>query len=99
MELSLDLVLMVLTLGCIVFTLQTLIDYNKQASVIRPKLREVARIKDSHEGEIEKVKRTMDESDKDCEKFDVELAELEAKHAELEIVATDLRSKVDDEEE
>ena len=96
MELSLDLVLMVLTLGCIIFTLQTLIDYNKQSSVIRPKLRDVARIKASHEEEIEKVQRTMEESDKDYTKFDEESTVLEAKHAELELIATELRSKVEE---
>ena len=98
MELSLDLLLMVLTLGCVVFTLQTLIEYNKQSSVIRPKLRDVARIKGQLEEEIEKVKRTMDESDKDYQKLNTELAELEAKHAELELVATELKAKVEDDE-
>lgn len=86
MELSLDLVLMVLTLGCIVFTLQTLIDYNKQSSVIRPKLRDVGRIKARHEEEIEKVKQTMDDTEKDDKKFDEEAVELEAKQAELEVM-------------
>ena len=98
MELSLDLLLMVLTLGCVVLTLQTLIEYNKQSSVIRPKLRDVARIKGQHQEEIEKVKRTMDESDKDYQKLNTELAELEAKHAELELVATELKAKVEDDE-
>ena len=98
MEFSLDLVLMMLTLGCIVFTLQTPVDYNKQSSVIRPKLFDVARIKAQHIEEMEKVKRTMDESEKEFSKFDTESTELEAKHAELELRAADLRSKVADDE-
>lgn len=99
MEFSIDLAFMVLTLGCVVFLLQTLIDYNKQAAIFRPKMNNVARIKANHKEAIEKVKRQIDEVEKDSGRFDDEFTELEAKRAELDLVASELRSKVGGEEE
>jgi hypothetical protein len=43
---DLDIVFVVLTFGCILFVLQTLLDYNKRASAMRPQLNEVLRIKE-----------------------------------------------------
>jgi predicted nuclease with TOPRIM domain len=91
---DLDIVFAVLTFGCILFVLQTLVDYNKRASKIRPQLNEVARIKSHHQEEKEKVLLKMEDAEKEASKYNDELAELEAKHGELEIKATELRSKV-----
>jgi hypothetical protein len=44
MGIDLDIVFAVLTFGCVLFVLQTLVDYSKRASMIRPQLNEVARI-------------------------------------------------------
>lgn len=65
---DLDIVFVVLTFGCILFVLQTLLDYNKRASAMRPQLNEVLRIKERHKEELEKVQRLMDESEKEASK-------------------------------
>ena len=91
---DLDIVFAVLTFGCILFVLQTLVDYNKRASAIRPQLNEVLKIKDRHKEEIQKVVIAVEESDKEADKTKDEITELEAKYGELEIKATELRAKV-----
>ena len=91
---DLDIVFAVLTFGCILFVLQTLVDYNKRATAIRPQLNNVLRIKDRHKEEIQKVLMAMEESDKDADKTKDEITELEAKLGELEIKATEVRAKV-----
>ena len=91
---DLDIVFAVLTFGCIIFVLQTLLDYNKRASKIRPQLNEVARIKTHHKEEKEKVLLKMEDAEKDASKYTEELAELDAKHGELEIKANELRDQV-----
>lgn len=96
---DLDIVFAVLTFGCILFVLQTLVDYNKRANAIRPKLNEVLRIKDRHKEEIQKVVMAMEESNKEADKTKDEITELEAKHGELEIKATELRAKVQSDED
>ena len=80
---DLDIVFAVLTFGCILFVLQTLVDYNKRASAIRPQLNEVLRIKDRHKGEIQKVVMAMEESNKEVDKTKDQITELEAKNSEL----------------
>jgi len=80
---DLDIVFAVLTFGCILFVLQTLVDYNKPASAIRPQLNEVLRIKDRHKEEIQKVVMAMEESNKEVDKTKDQITELEAKNSEL----------------
>ena len=80
---DLDIVFAVLTFGCILFVLQTLVDYNKRASAIRPQLNEVLRIKDRHKEEIQKVVMAMEESNKEVDKTKDQITELEAKNSEL----------------
>ena len=80
---DLDIVFAVLTFGCILFVLQTLVDYNKRASAIRPQLNEVLRIKDRHKEEIQKVVMAMEESNKEVYKTKDQITELEAKNSEL----------------
>ena len=96
---DLDIVFAVLTFGCILFVLQTLVDYNKRATAIRPQLNNVLRIKDRHKEEIQKVLMAMEESDKDADKTKDEITELEAKLGELEIKATEVRAKVQSKED
>jgi hypothetical protein len=91
---DLDIVFAVLTFGCVLFVLQTLVDYNKRAGTIRPQLNDVLRIKDRHKEEIQKAVMAMEDSDKEADKTKDEIAELEAKFGELEIKATELRVKV-----
>ena len=91
---DLDIVFIVLTFGCILFVLQTIVDYNKRASAMRPQLNEVLRIKDRHKEELEKVQRLMDESEKEAVKHQDEITVLDAKHGELELKAVELRKKL-----
>lgn len=91
---DLDIIFAVLTFGCILFVLQTLVDYNKRASSMRPQLREVQRIKDKHKEEMSKVQLAMDDAEKEADKHKDEIAALEAKYEELEVKASELRGKV-----
>ena len=92
---DLEVVFVVLIFGCILFTLQMLVDYNKRASTIRPQLSQVLRIKEHHKEEMEKVKLAMDYSEKEASQAMNELSELDIKHADLEVRAADLRVKVE----
>ena len=38
----------ILTLGCLVFIIQILVDYSRQAAEIRPQLRAVSQIQERH---------------------------------------------------
>jgi len=94
MSIDLDIIFAVVTFGCILFVLQTLVEYNKRASAIRPQLNEVKRIKDKHKEEMGILQIQMDESEKEASKVLDEIAELETKHDELELKADQLRQKV-----
>jgi len=91
---DLDIVFVVLTFGCVLFALQTLLDYNKRASAMRPQLNEVLRIKDRDKEELEKVQRLMDESEKEASKSQDEVTALDTKHDELGLKAGELRKKL-----
>ena len=98
MSLDIDLgtIFVVLTFGCILFVLQTLVDYTKRASSIRPQLHEVLRVKDRHKEEMNKVQQVMDDVEKEVGKHQDAIMELETKYEELEMRATELRKKVAD---
>ncbi len=93
---DLDIVFVVLTFGCILFVLQTLLDYNKRASAMRPQLNDVLRIKEHHKGELEKVQRLMDDSEKEASRYQDEITGLDGKHDELELKAAELRKKLEE---
>jgi predicted nuclease with TOPRIM domain len=93
LSIDLDLVFIALTLGCLVFGLQTLIDFSRQSSAIRPQLKEVDRAKAHHLEEIEKLQESLQEADADAQRLAVELQELEVKRAELETALADLRER------
>jgi len=90
-----DIVFIVLTFGCVLFVLQVLLDYNKRASVIRPKLNDVLRIKAHHKEELDKVLLLMEDAEKDASKHQDEINALDVKHEELENKAKELREKVE----
>ena len=96
---DLDIVFAVLTFGCILFVLQTLLDYNKRASAIRPKLNEVLKIKDHHKEEMLKVQLVMEDAEKEASKHETVITELETKNEELEMKATQLRKQLTDKDE
>ena len=93
---DLDIIFAVLTFGCILFVLQTLVDYNKRASSIRPQLNEVLKIKDHHKEEMLKVQQVMDDAEKEASKHEDAITELETKYEELEMKAKHLRKQVGD---
>lgn len=95
---DLDIIFAVLTFGCILFVLQTLVDYNKRASAIRPQLREVVRIKDHHKEEMLKVQQVMEDAEKEASKHQDAITELETKYEELEMKAAELRKKVNNDD-
>ena len=99
MTIDLDIIFAVLTFGCILFVLQTLVDYNKRASAIRPQLKEVLRIKDHHKEEMSKVQLVMDDAEKEASKHQAVIEELEAKYEELELKASELRKRVGEQED
>jgi hypothetical protein len=94
MMIDLDIIFAVLTFGCILFVLQTLVDYNKRASAIRPQLNEVLKIKDHHKEEMLKVEQVMEDAEKEALKHEVAITELETKHDELELKADHLREQI-----
>ena len=84
MSSSVDWIFLVVTLGCAIFLFQILFDYNRQASLIRPQLREAAEIHARHSAEIEKVERLIEEAQKEGVGLDTQIAELDEKHQKLE---------------
>ena len=78
--------------------LQALIDFNKHSSLIRPQIRDVARIKAKHREEIERLKHDVTQTEKEAQTLADQAAELEAKRTELEVVATELRAKLNTDE-
>ncbi len=91
---DLEIIFAVLTFGCILFVLQTLVDYNKRAFAIRPQLNEVLRIKQHHKDEMDKARVTLENTEKEMEKHQTEIEELVTKHDELELKANQFRSQV-----
>jgi septal ring factor EnvC (AmiA/AmiB activator) len=70
---SMDWIFIVLTLGCVFFVLQILLEYNRHAEQIRPQIQQ-----------IEKVERLMEEAESEGAALDAELQKLEKKHKDLE---------------
>ena len=92
---DLDIIFAVLTFGCILFVLQTLVDYNKRASSIRPQLNEVLRIKDNHKEEMLKVTQVMEDAEREASKHQDAITELEAKYDELISKGVDATQVID----
>ena len=90
---DIDIVFVVLTFGCCLFVVQTLMEYNKRESVMRPQIKEVLDIKERHKEELEKIQRLMDDAEKEASKYKDEITELDTKHGELEVKVIELRAK------
>ena len=99
MSSSVDWIFLVISLGCAIFLFQILFDYNRQASSIRPQLREAAEIHARHSGEIEKVERLIEEAQKEGAGLDGQIAELDEKHQKLEQALERLSTEKDESEE
>ena len=83
-NLSLDWIFIALTLSSVVFLLQILVDYNRQASVLRPQLRHVDQILRRHAEEMEKVEALLEEAQMEAGELDKPLSTLESRNEELE---------------
>ncbi len=99
MSSSVDWIFLTITLGCAIFLFQILFDYNRQASLIRPQLREAAEIHARHSAEIEKVERLIEEAHKEGSGLDVQITELDEKHQKLEKTLERLAAEKDEPEE
>jgi hypothetical protein len=97
MAFSMDWIFAILTLGCLVFIIQILVDYTKQAGDIRPQLRTVSQIQERHNMEIEKVQKLIKTAEAEGAKLDARIADLERRHDELEEVHKGLQKKEEDE--
>lgn len=97
MTFSIDWIFGILTLGCLVFIIQILVDYSRQAGEIRPQVRSVAQIQDRHTREIEKVEKQIQEAREESEQLDARIADLERRHDELETVYKQLQEQQEDE--
>ena len=84
MAFSIDWIFGILTLGCLVFIIQIMMDYSKQAAQIRPQLRSVSQIQERHGQEIEKVEKLIKTGQEEAQKLDGRIADLERRHDELE---------------
>ena len=81
---SIDWVFGALTLACVYFLLQILLEYNKQKAQIRPQLTQLAEIRSRHAEEFEKVEASTEEATAEQEELDSQVAKLEAQQSELE---------------
>jgi septal ring factor EnvC (AmiA/AmiB activator) len=81
---SMDWIFIVLTLGCVFFVLQILLEYNRHAEQIRPQIQQIEDMRSRHGEEIEKVERLMEEAESEGAALDAELQKLEKKHKDLE---------------
>ena len=83
---SADWVFIVLTIACVVFFFQILIEYNKQASQIRPLIHQAADVRARREEEIKNVERQIEETEGKTAELDQQLEQLEAKRQQVESV-------------
>lgn len=79
------------TMGCVIFFLQILVDYNRQAGQIRPQIRRANEIQERHNEEIQRVQRLVEETEQEGAKLSEELAGLQERHQELEEVLKELQ--------
>ncbi len=90
---SLDWIFMVLTLACVIFLFQILVEYNRQAGQLRPQLRQVAEIRQRHEQEMERVARLTEEAEEDGAELDKQVLELDARAQLLEAELNGLQAQ------
>ncbi len=83
---SADWVFIILTIACVVFLFQILIDYNKQASQIRPLIHHAADVRSRREEEIKNVERQIEEMEGKTTELDQQLEQLETKRQQVESV-------------
>ena len=98
MTFSMDHIFIAVTLGCVLFFLQILMDYNRQASKIRPQIRHVEAIQARHTEELEKVERMIRETEQEQSTLNTELERMEQKITELESTKARLQAMLDAEE-
>ena len=81
---SMDWIFIVLTVGCVFFVLQMLLEYNRNAEQIGPQIQQIENMRSRHSEEIEKVERLMEEAESEGASLDAELQKLEKKHKDLD---------------
>lgn len=98
MVFSMDWIFAILTLGCLIFIIQILLDYSKQAGDIRPQVRAATNIQERNSQEIEKVEKLIKNAEEEGSKLDARIAELEHRHDELEEAYKALEKKEEEDE-
>ncbi len=87
---SFDWIFIVMSLGCVFFLLQILLDYNRNREQIRQELQQIEEIRSRHDEEIKKVERLIEEATSEGALLDSELEKLDKKHKELEVALNTL---------
>ena len=87
---SFDWIFIVMSLGCVFFLLQILLDYNRNREQIRQELQQIKEIRSRHDEEIKKVERLIEEATSEGALLDSELEKLDKKHKELEVALNTL---------
>ena len=87
---SFDWIFIVMSLGCVFFLLQILLDYNRNREQIRQELQQLEEIRSRHDEEIKKVERLIEEATSEGALLDSELEKLDKKHKELEVALNTL---------
>ena len=83
-QFSMDWIFAVLTLGSLLFIVQILYEYSRQAGNIKPKIRAVDQIQERHSQEMEKVEKLTKNAQAEGSKLDARIAELEHIQDELD---------------
>ena len=87
---SFDWIFIVMSLGCVFFLLQILLDYNRKREQIRKELRQIEEIRSRHDEEINRLERLIEEATSKGALLDSELEKLDKKHKELEVALNTL---------
>jgi septal ring factor EnvC (AmiA/AmiB activator) len=92
---SFDWIFIVMSLGCVFFLLQMLLDYNRNREQIQPQMHQIEEIRSRHDEERLKVQRLIEEANSEGAVVDGELEKLDKKHKELEaaLIAFDEKEK------
>ena len=97
MTFSMDWIFIAVTLGCVLFFLQIVLDYSRQASKIRPQIRLVEEIRSRHSEELAKVERMFRETEQEENTLETELEHMEQKLSALESTKVALQSQLEPE--
>ncbi|MDA0746786.1 MAG: hypothetical protein O2954_09720 [bacterium] len=80
---SIDWIFIGLTLGCVLFLLQMVLEYNRQTTQIRPQIQHAKEVQSKHVEELKKVELLLAESQGEEDGLEKRIADLDKRHKEL----------------